>query len=29
MINQTPWIINGAIAAVIGIAIFGARRFIR
>ncbi|KGD85774.1 hypothetical protein [Rhizobium sp. YS-1r] len=30
MINQTPWLINGAIAAVIGLlAIGGARRFLR
>lgn len=29
MIDQTPWIINGAIAAFAGIAIlFGARRFL-
>ncbi|MBP1843761.1 putative membrane protein [Rhizobium petrolearium] len=30
MINQTPWLINGAIVAVIGLlAIGGARRFLR
>jgi len=30
MINQTPWIINGVIAVVIGLAVvFAARRFSR
>ncbi|MFB9951305.1 hypothetical protein ACFFP0_20855 [Rhizobium puerariae] len=30
MINQTPWIVNGAVAAIIGLAvIWGARRFLR
>ncbi|CDN53256.1 Hypothetical protein RG1141_CH08960 [Neorhizobium galegae bv. officinalis bv. officinalis str. HAMBI 1141] len=30
MINQTPWIIRGAIVAIIGVVvIWGARRFLR
>ncbi|CDN47103.1 hypothetical protein [Neorhizobium galegae] len=30
MINQTPWIIRGAIAAIVGVVvIWGARRFLR
>lgn len=30
MINQTPWIINGTVVAIIGIVlVWGARRFLR
>jgi hypothetical protein len=30
MINQTPWMLRGALAAIVGLAmIFAARRFVR